>query len=91
MIKQSIAAISLVTLISSCGSDIQSSDALPAAINMTPAETHKYTKGSKIDPICEMEWDTAWVDFTVYQGDTIRFCSQNCKMAFEARREKYIK
>lgn len=45
---------------------------------------------TKIDPVCEMPYDTAWVEMTIYKSDTIRFCSENCKKAFEARPEKYM-
>jgi YHS domain-containing protein len=48
-------------------------------------------KPVKMDPVCEMEWDSNWTESTVYMGDTIGFCSENCKTAFLARPEKYIK
>ncbi len=48
-------------------------------------------KAGKIDPICEMTYDTSWVESTVYMNDTIRFCSENCKNAFVASPEKYLK
>jgi YHS domain-containing protein len=91
MSKLSIAGLFLTVLLSSCGDATNTaSTELPTA-PMGPTETPKYTKGAKMDPICEMEWDTAWVESTVYQGDTIRFCSENCKTAFLARPEKYVK
>lgn len=91
MSKLSIVGILLTVLFSSCGDAANTaSTELPGA-PMAPTEAPKYTKGAKMDPICEMEWDTAWVEFTVYQGDTIRFCSENCKTAFLARPEKYVK
>ena len=45
----------------------------------------------KIDPVCEMPYDAAWTDLTIYNGDTIRFCSENCKKAFLVRPAKYVK
>lgn len=47
-------------------------------------------ESAKIDPVCEMVYDTSWTEMSVYKGDTIRFCSDNCKKAFEARPTKYI-
>ncbi len=44
-----------------------------------------------VDPVCGMEWDNEWTDMTVYKGDTMRFCGEGCKMAFEARPQKYVK
>lgn len=49
------------------------------------AETSK----GKIDPVCEMEQDTSWTEYTVYNNDTIRFCSDVCKGAFLKNPEKY--
>lgn len=46
---------------------------------------------AKKDPVCEMEYDTSWTEFAVHNGDTIRFCSDGCRMAFEARPDKYLK
>ena len=48
-------------------------------------------KAGKVDPVCEMTYDAGWVENTVYMNDTIRFCSENCKTAFVARPEKYLK
>lgn len=48
------------------------------------------TDPATTDPVCGMERDAAWTDLTVHNGDTIKFCSEGCKMAFEARPEKYL-
>ena len=47
--------------------------------------------GAKLDPICEMEKDDTWTEYTIYNQDTVWFCSEGCKKAFEARPEKYMK
>jgi YHS domain-containing protein len=44
----------------------------------------------KIDPVCEMEKDNTWTDYSVYKSDTVSFCSTGCKQAFDARPTKYI-
>ncbi len=46
---------------------------------------------AKLDPVCEMEYDTSWTEFAVHGTDTIHFCSEHCKTAFQARPEKYTK
>lgn len=51
----------------------------------------KNTATTKADPVCEMAYDTSWTESTVYQKDTIRFCSEQCKNAFIARPAKYTK
>ena len=45
---------------------------------------------AEIDPICEMEKDSSWTDYSVYKGDTVWFCGEGCKQAFDARPEKYM-
>ena len=60
-----------------------------------PAEAMKSetrnTATTNADPVCEMAYDTSWTESTVYQNDTIRFCSEQCKNAFIARPAKYAK
>src|ERR1043165_9543637 len=46
---------------------------------------------AKIDPVCEMEYDTSWTEYSVHNGDTVHFCSENCKATFSARPEKYTR
>ena len=43
------------------------------------------------DPVCEMPKDTSWTDYTIYNKDTVWFCSEGCKKAFEARPAKFMK
>lgn len=54
-------------------------------------ETITKIKSGQLDPVCEMEFDTSWTEKTVYNNDTINFCSENCKMAFNVRPEKYLR
>jgi YHS domain-containing protein len=45
--------------------------------------------GTKMDPVCEMEKDNTWTEYSVHNNDTVWFCSGGCKQAFDARPEKY--
>lgn len=47
------------------------------------------TATGAIDPVCEMAADATWTNYSVHAGDTVRFCSEGCKSAFDARPEKY--
>lgn len=58
--------------------------------NMEEATSGPIDPKTKKDPVCGMDWDTEWTEKTVYNGDTIRFCSEGCKMAFDARPTKYV-
>jgi YHS domain-containing protein len=87
-----MAAVLLFTA-ASCNEAANNASTEIPAMPAEPAKTEasKYTKGAKMDPICEMSWDTSWTEYTVYMNDTVKFCSENCKTAFLARPEKYVK
>jgi YHS domain-containing protein len=42
------------------------------------------------DPVCRMPYDTSYKEWTVYQQDTIHFCSVTCKEVFAKAPEKYM-
>lgn len=76
----------------SCNDAANNATEIPAMpAEQAKTEAPKYTKGAKMDPICEMSWDTSWTEYTVYMNDTVKFCSENCKTAFLAHPEKYVK
>jgi len=45
--------------------------------------------GKPGDPVCEMPYDTAYQEWSVYKGDTVYFCSPTCKGVFDKNPEKY--
>ncbi len=56
----------------------------------TTTEKPKHMASDKVDPVCDMPYDTAWTNKTVYQGDTVHFCSDNCEKAFKLKPTKYV-
>jgi YHS domain-containing protein len=42
------------------------------------------------DPVCGMEKDSTWEDYSLNNHDTVWFCSPTCKQAFEGNRKKYL-
>jgi len=57
---------------------------------------HDHTSGAlasnaAICPVCGMENDGSWTDYTVYKGDTVWFCAASEKTAFEGNPTKYEK
>lgn len=75
----------------SCGPSAnqqEQGDSAATMATLAPAATPVAHTG-KMDPVCEMEYDTSWKENTVYNNDTIHFCSENCKTAFLARPNKY--
>ncbi len=80
----------VMMLMTSCGNSSQE-EQTEAEETTTMEMSHAApVDHTKMDPVCEMEWEQGWTESTVYMGDTIRFCSENCKTAFVARPEKYI-
>lgn len=87
--------VAIVILSASCGNTAQPPAATaeqPAAETavMEESATGPVDPKTKIDPVCGMEWEAEWTDFSVYNGDTLRFCGDGCKKAFEARPAKYV-
>lgn len=75
----------------SCGNTTQPE----ATVSEATTGMHENSAGpidpkTKVDPVCGMEWDAEWTDYSVYNNDTIRFCGEGCKMAFDARPSKYV-
>ena len=59
-------------------------------------ETHKTETGGttalakKTDPVCGMEKDNTWTEFTVTNSDTTWFCSPHCKETFDKEPAKFL-
>lgn len=59
------------------------------------AETHAANAGDSAisylthDPMCKMVREDSWTLYSVYNGDTVKFCADYCKKAFDANPEKY--
>lgn len=58
----------------------------PATEATTPAPI---ASAKPIDPVCDMELDAAWTNYSVYNNDTVKFCSETCKTAFDGNPAKY--
>lgn len=95
--KKIFFAISITLIAISCSND-KTTDEATHTMTVSENEEKNETvvsvediKAGKLDPVCEMTYDEGWVEHTVYMNDTIRFCSENCKTAFVARPQKYLK
>ncbi|MBN9483198.1 MAG: YHS domain-containing protein [Bacteroidetes bacterium] len=77
-------------LVSACNSNTET-----ATVTFGDTDTAAVVKaedkpaGVKIDPVCEMPQDTSWTEYTVYKGDTVKFCSDVCKGVFLKNPAKY--
>jgi len=74
----------------SCSGQQEQKDAVSAS-SMPVEHTAAVNGYTQKDPVCEMARDSTWNDYTVYNNDTIWFCSEGCKKAFLARPQKYVK
>lgn len=48
------------------------------------------TLAKKTDPVCGMEKDNTWTEFSVNNSDTTWFCSPHCKESFDKDPAKYL-
>jgi len=60
----------------------------PAATEQVISEEAKKLAGP-IDPVCDMEKESTWTEYTVHNNDTVWFCSETCKTAFNGNPDKY--
>ncbi|MFT4062973.1 MAG: YHS domain-containing protein [Edaphocola sp.] len=60
----------------------------PAQEAAQPESNAAATSGAK-DPVCGMEKDAGWTDFSVNNTDTTWFCSPHCKETFDKDPAKY--
>jgi len=92
--KKIILAASIALFTISCGNEKvtdATTETMSGPAKEEVAVSVEDIKAGKVDPVCEMTYDAGWVENTVYMNDTIRFCSENCKTAFVARPDKYLK
>jgi YHS domain-containing protein len=81
-------AFPLALLAASCGNTAENQETAHehnAAAGPVTAEELKH-----MDPVCQMVNDGTWTDYTVYNEDTVYFCSETCKDAFVANPGKYV-
>lgn len=89
MKKLSFLAAATLIFALSCNVAVKTDDSkTEEASSATIAETN--TKVAK-DPVCGMEKDSTWTEYTVTGTDTAWFCSPHCKETFAKSPEKYLK
>ncbi len=62
-----------------------------AGMAAATAKAVNMAAGEEMDPVCEMPYDPEWTEYALHKEDTVHFCSENCKKAFVAKPEKYVK
>ncbi len=89
--KRIFAVLALSSLVfASCNNSSEKKEETAATDTAVAAPATEATAShGPIDPVCEMDRDTSWTEYTVYNNDTVWFCSDNCKNAFTAHPEKY--
>lgn len=76
-------------LLAACNSAGNEETATTDTVAAAPVETAPVAEGPK-DPVCEMTKDVSWTEYTVYENDTVWFCSETCKGAFVGNPAKYV-
>ncbi len=88
--KYTVLAIALSFMFVACGSENTEQSEGNAAGEPVEMEA-PVAENAKKDPVCGMLYNDAWTAHSVNGNDTVWFCSEGCKMAYDARPEKYNK
>ncbi|CAL1521625.1 YHS domain-containing protein [Chitinophaga sp. MM2321] len=73
-----------------CNQSSKPTDAQDTPMPEAPAPEQAVVSDKWPDPVCRMPYDTSYKEWTVYQSDTIHFCSTTCKGVFEKNPEKFM-
>jgi YHS domain-containing protein len=83
----------LAAFITACGNSGTKGTVATDSDTTQPAETTPAqgpaVAGKLPDPVCGMPYDTMYKEWSVYQNDTLHFCSPTCKRVFDKNPEKY--
>ncbi len=83
----------LAALMTACGNSGTKPAGDSDAVTTQPAEQEPAKDpaiaGKLPDPVCGMPYDTMYKEWSVYQNDTVHFCSPTCKRVFDKNPEKY--
>jgi len=77
-------SILLAGILTACGANTTQQEQVAGGQEATAVASSKPG-----DPVCEMPYDTAYQEWSVYKGDTVHFCSPTCKGVFDKNPEKY--
>jgi YHS domain-containing protein len=79
-----------VSCLAACNTNAINHPDATATIALPGNETAgKPAAGVKTDPVCGMEKDSTWTDYTLINADTVWFCSNTEKETFLANPQKY--
>lgn len=88
--KYILMTVFAATMFIACNSEAPADSATETE---APAEATTETvvadPNAKIDPVCEMVKDSTWTEYTVNGTDTVWFCSETCKTAYNSNPAKY--
>ncbi|HEY9178854.1 MAG TPA: hypothetical protein VIN07_14250 [Flavipsychrobacter sp.] len=89
--KKYLIAIAAVAFMASCGSENTAEESTTEEASTESTEQAAADPNAKVDPVCEMEKDDTWTEYSVNGTDTVWFCSSTCKEAYDANPAKYAK
>jgi len=85
--------LTLAVFMAACGNTGTKQAAGTDSVATQPAEQTPAqgtaVAGKLPDPVCGMPYDTMYKEWSVYQNDTVHFCSPTCKRVFDKNPEKY--
>lgn len=88
-----LAALAAMVAFTACNNNSSNTEESAATetqqpVEAAPVEAAATPKGP-IDPVCEMEKEDTWTEYTVNGTDTVWFCSETCKTAYTGNPQKY--
>lgn len=90
--KKVYLVLGLALFTMACSNNTTNDDSMNQMEMEETSTTDNLNPNAKTDPICDMtEGDIAYTDYSVYQQDTVWFCSPHCKEQFDKDPAKYVK
>lgn len=91
MKKLSILSAAVLLFTASCNMKVSTTDDKSETEPATETTAQQPKTAAVKDPVCGMDKDDAWTEYSVNNTDTTWFCSPHCKETFAKNPEKYNK
>ena len=91
MKKLSFLSAIVLLFAASCNMKVSTSDDKTEEKPAAETTTQQPKTAAVTDPVCGMEKDNTWTEYSVTGTDTTWFCSPHCKETFAKNPEKYSK
>lgn len=88
--KKLMTILAVAAIFTACNSAPEQNTTNQAEPPATENEISEPVAVGPVDPVCKMQKDATWTEYSVQGTDTTWFCSEHCKEAFQKDPSKYI-